>query len=356
MNYRRTSIIKIVIVYLILFSLLLNLTSKVNAGFQNNSIGTAGSLVKLNLKSHYERIQAILYQSNGDLHARVVGTRLAIKDIDPYFFQWRPDMPEEWRDPHVDPKATVTRLTVPPTTLLLHLPLVSLSHQTQVIIWLIVEWLCYLGIGLMLYDLAGSKTTKPSVSHSPSSWSVAIGSLRNRIGLKSCNHTPCLIIIGLSIFAISFHWWNHLAVGQVYILYSLFITLGFWIHNKHHHTSYLSYLLWGMTAAFRFPYLLLILLVLMRKKIKPAIYFILGLTIPVIASLIIFNPNLWTSYAKSVLFISDNKFDYGIRPDAIFNKITDLSSSQMTASDINPFLVYDTSIKIFADNCNFYFL
>src|SRR3989344_6626707 len=195
MNYRRTSIIKIVIVYLILFSLLLNLTSKVNAGFQNNSIGTAGSLVKLNLKSHYERIQAILYQSNGDLHARVVGTRLAIKDIDPYFFQWRPDMPEEWRDPHVDPKATVTRLTVPPTTLLLHLPLVSLSHQTQVIIWLIVEWLCYLGIGLMLYDLAGSKTTKPSVSHSPSSWSVAIGSLRNRIGLKSCNHTPCLIII-----------------------------------------------------------------------------------------------------------------------------------------------------------------
>ncbi|MEM7760885.1 MAG: hypothetical protein AAF298_22560, partial [Cyanobacteria bacterium P01_A01_bin.40] len=75
-----------------------------------------------------------------DLRNRVVGARLMLKGIDPYFFKWHPRLSVKFYDPLDNPIELLSKLSVPPTVLVLHSIIAGLSYIQQKLIWLIVQW------------------------------------------------------------------------------------------------------------------------------------------------------------------------------------------------------------------------
>src|ERR1700733_6960386 len=57
-----------------------------------------------------------------DLRDRLVGSRVMLAGFDPYMFDWRPGMPEQWLDP-IRGDFQLHRLTKTPMTLWLYAPL-----------------------------------------------------------------------------------------------------------------------------------------------------------------------------------------------------------------------------------------
>lgn len=69
-----------------------------------------------------------------DLRNRVVGARLVIEGIDPYFFKWTPVWSERFCDPLDDPNNLLSRVSVPPTVLALHSVIARLPYLQQKIL------------------------------------------------------------------------------------------------------------------------------------------------------------------------------------------------------------------------------
>ena len=80
-----------------------------------------------------------------DLRNRIVGARLMLEGIDPYFFKWQPGLSEKFYDPLANPHELLSKLSVPPTVLVLHSAIAGLSYLQQKLIWLIVQWTAMLG-------------------------------------------------------------------------------------------------------------------------------------------------------------------------------------------------------------------
>ena len=80
-----------------------------------------------------------------DLRNRVVGARLVIEGIDPYFFKWSPNWSDKFYDPMEYPYDLLSRVTVPPTVLALHSIMARLPYLQQQILWLIVQWSAFVG-------------------------------------------------------------------------------------------------------------------------------------------------------------------------------------------------------------------
>ncbi len=88
-----------------------------------------------------------------DLRNRVVGTRLLLEDEDPYFFKWQQDTPEELVDARdFYSNFPMSRLTVPPSILVLHAPFTSIPYKTQQILWAFIQWLLLLLSIFLLVD------------------------------------------------------------------------------------------------------------------------------------------------------------------------------------------------------------
>lgn len=81
-----------------------------------------------------------------DLRNRVVGARLIIEGIDPYFFKWVPDLSDRLYDPLEDPNHILSKVSVPPTVLALHSIMARLPYMQQKVLWLIVQWAAFIGI------------------------------------------------------------------------------------------------------------------------------------------------------------------------------------------------------------------
>ncbi|MHA2017027.1 MAG: hypothetical protein ACTSXY_02005, partial [Promethearchaeota archaeon] len=80
-----------------------------------------------------------------DLRNRVVGVRVLLNEEDPYFFKWEQDTPEEFVDARdFYSNFPMSRLTVPPSVLLLHSPFASIPYKTQQILWAFIQWLLLL--------------------------------------------------------------------------------------------------------------------------------------------------------------------------------------------------------------------
>ena len=79
-----------------------------------------------------------------DLRNRVVGARLMLEGIDPYFFKWKPSLPETFYDPLAIPSEILSKLSVPPTVLVIHSFIAGFSYLQQKVIWLVVQWIALL--------------------------------------------------------------------------------------------------------------------------------------------------------------------------------------------------------------------
>jgi hypothetical protein len=208
-----------------------------------------------------------------DLRNRVVGARLLLEEEDPYFFKWNQDTPDELVDArdfyHNFP---MSRLTVPPTVLILHTPFASIPYKTQQILWAFIQWLQLLLIIIMLSNIADSVLKKKII------W-----------------------IIGLLIIASSFFWRLHVDKGQIYILFVFMITLSFWILKKKDNYILSGFIL-GLTASFRPPVILMGIPFLINRKWKFIVSGIVGIVSSFVISLFIAPLTIWGSYLKSMEF------------------------------------------------------
>ena len=91
-------------------------------------------------------VQNTLTYIGTDLRNRVVGARLVIEGIDPYFFKWVPGLSDRLYDPLDDPSQILSKVSVPPTVLALHSIIARLPYMQQKILWLMFQWAAFTGI------------------------------------------------------------------------------------------------------------------------------------------------------------------------------------------------------------------
>ena len=98
-----------------------------------------------------------------DLRNRVVGARLVIEGIDPYFFKWIPGLSDRFYDPLDDPSQILSKVSVPPTVLALHSIIARLPYIQQKVLWLIVEWAAFIGIASIFIKSNTSRLKRNSI-------------------------------------------------------------------------------------------------------------------------------------------------------------------------------------------------
>ena len=98
-----------------------------------------------------------------DLRNRVVGARLVIEGIDPYFFKWVPGLSDRLYDPLDDPGYILSKVSVPPTVLAFHSIIARLPYMQQKVLWLIVEWAAFTGIASIFIKSSTSIIKRNSI-------------------------------------------------------------------------------------------------------------------------------------------------------------------------------------------------
>ncbi|WP_319419442.1 hypothetical protein [Pleurocapsa sp. FMAR1] len=93
-----------------------------------------------------------------DLRNRIVGARLMLEGIDPYFFKWHPGLSARFYDPLDISTELLSKVSVPPTVLALHSAIAGLSYLQQKVIWLIVQWAALLGTVLIFLKTSNSQS------------------------------------------------------------------------------------------------------------------------------------------------------------------------------------------------------
>lgn len=81
-----------------------------------------------------------------DLRNRVTGARLAADGREPYFFKWTVKEKDEYCDPCNAIGQPISKTTVSPALLALHVPLNDLNYRTIQWVWLLLQYTC-LGLG-----------------------------------------------------------------------------------------------------------------------------------------------------------------------------------------------------------------
>lgn len=104
-------------------------------------------------------LHSTLTYPGSDLRSRVVGARLMLEGIDPYIFKWQPDLSEWFYDPLDLPPKLVSRLSVPPTVLALHAPIAGLSYLQQKVIWLLIQWISFVGTVAIFLNASRSRAS-----------------------------------------------------------------------------------------------------------------------------------------------------------------------------------------------------
>ncbi len=208
-----------------------------------------------------------------DLRNRVVGSRLLLKGEDPYYFKWDNDTPEYYvdaRDFYKD--LPVSRVTVPPTFLLLHIPFAKIDYKTQQILWAIFQWMMLIFIIAIFSKMADSE-------------------IRSKI----------IWIIGLLCIAGSFFWRLYIEKGQLYVFYAFLIVLAYWISKKSFkYNLFISGFILGLTISLRPPVILMGIPLLIFRKWKALIGSILGMIIGISSSFIVADLSIWKSYFSAM--------------------------------------------------------
>ena len=137
-----------------------------------------------------------------DLRNRVVGARLMLEGIDPYFFKWQPGWSERFYDPMDNPTELVSKLSVPPTVLAVHAVMADLSYVQQRVIWLLAQWGAFIGTLLIFLKTSHSQAKK-------------------------------VLMLGASFFfANSLFWRLHISSGQIYVIYIFLLAIAWLFANR----------------------------------------------------------------------------------------------------------------------------
>jgi Glycosyltransferase family 87 len=223
------------------------------------------------IASFYSDLQDTLHYGGIDFRTRVVGARVVLAGKDPYFFNWRPGLPDTFIDPQVQPNAKNSRLTVTPSALMLHLPFAKYAYLNQKIIWLIFQWIAFLST--IIIFLSQSDSMGKSYL----------------IGLLSI------------CFAYSFFWKLHIERGQLYIFYIALLSMAWFLAKKGSHILRIfSGLIMGFTVCLRPPVALVLLPFILHRQW----WIILGSAIGVVFGFILPIPwsglSIWKSYFSSM--------------------------------------------------------
>ena len=244
--------------------------------FQNKKVLTllAIAAAVITIVGFFIDLRNTLNYPGTDLRNRVVGARLALDGIDPYFFKWRPGLSEQFYDPLDIPTELISKLSVPPTILVLHSLFAKLPYLSQKLIWLGVQWsalLCTVGI---FFRNAPSRSAKK-------------------------------IVLAISfLFANSLFWRFHVNSGQIYIVYVFLLSIAWMLLNKplKFHEFYSGFFV-GITASFRPSFILFSIPFLIGKKIYFIAGGILGILSSLSVSLLLFKSFIWQRYILTMLIM-----------------------------------------------------
>jgi len=207
-----------------------------------------------------------------DLRNRVVGARLALQGIDPYFFKWSPNFSDRLYDPMDVPEAILSKLSVPPTVLALHSPIANLNYLQQKLIWLIFQWMTLIGILFIFY-------------------------VRN----KSVEKQRLVLAIGF-LFANSLFWRFHANSGQIYIVYIGLLSISWYLLNCQFNQSEIaSGFVAGITASLRPPYILFFFFFLVHRRSAFLLGGIVGIITTVLTSIALTGTFIWKQYVLAML-------------------------------------------------------
>ena len=207
-----------------------------------------------------------------DLRNRVIGTRLVKANYDPYFFKWNEGYSEFFLDPRDHPNLPVSRVTVPPTILMIHSIFSDLPYKFQRYLWTIIQWI------LLIFSIFFFSR-----------------SVKNDIKSK------LIWIISLFFIASSFIFRLHVERGQIYILYVFLFALSYYVYNSNFKINrLLSGIIMGYVSALRFPMVLIGLPFLLCKRWKFIIGQIMGIVLGILTSFSLVNYEIWKSYFNAM--------------------------------------------------------
>ena len=215
-----------------------------------------------------------------DLRTRVVGARVLLEGLDPYFFKWHQGLSDRLLDPTIMPKALVSavtsRVTVPPTVLVLHSAIACLPYFSQKIIWLLFQWACLLAtLGIFIR--------------------------------KSESSLQRNLLMTLFLFFVNSSFWHiHVERGQIYIVYMFLLSLA-WLFSQAswRYHNIISGLLIGMVISLRPPYLLILIPFLIYRQWPVLWGSVAGVVSSVILSLAIAKMSIWKSYFLAMGYIAN---------------------------------------------------
>ncbi|MEQ8381704.1 MAG: glycosyltransferase 87 family protein [Coleofasciculus sp. A1-SPW-01] len=236
-----------------------------------------------------------------DLRQRVVGARLLLNKIDPYYFKWHLGDSELFLDPQDNKDWDVSRVTVTPTILTFHAIIANFSYQNQKIIWLILQWI-FLGGSLAIFVKCESSQIKRKL----------------------------ILIVGLLFISGSYFWRYHVERGQIYVLYIFLLALSYWMAKQSLHyrslkiDNLLSGFILGISVSFRPPILVATIPMLLYKKWELLLGTAIGIIAGLLSSFILADLSIWKSYSSAMKIhglIKLGVIKSQLRTDVVYPKI-----------------------------------
>ncbi|MCF7859013.1 MAG: DUF2029 domain-containing protein [Candidatus Cloacimonetes bacterium] len=215
-----------------------------------------------------------------DLRNRVVGARLLLDGRDPYFTKSAKNTPDYYVDGRDYYDLPVSRCTITPSLLLLHIPWASINYKIQQYLWFAVQEIFLLLSIFILAILAGKRY-------------------------------KIVLIIGFMFQVGAYFWRFHVACGQIYVLFLFLIILAYLVaRSSFKHSSFWSGFLLGITATWRPPLLIMSIPFLIYKKWKLIFGGFCGIVFGLLSTSLITGVHIWQSYFSAMKIVE--KFHVGL--------------------------------------------
>ena len=209
-----------------------------------------------------------IFYGGVDLRSNVIGGRLLIEGIDPYYYIWSEGDPDLFLHPNANPNIPVGHVTVTPTVLVVYSLFAKLPYSIQKMIWFFLQWLFFI-LSLLIF----SKSSKSDV------------------------RSKLIWIIGLLFISNSIFWRLHIERGKIIIFYVFMFALAYWIAQKSFKAKdALSGFILGFLVSLRPNYALIGIPVIIFKKWKIFIGMLIGCSFGLIIPLVFGNLNIWINY------------------------------------------------------------
>ena len=220
-----------------------------------------------------------------DLRNHITGVRLMEHGIDPYRYHWHEGDPPEYIDLRNNPSLPVSKTTITPALLLLHLPFAALPYRLTQYLWLGVQWLLLLGTGWLW-------------------WRACTTALQG-----------WLVTVFVVAFSYTAAWRWQAERGQAYVLLAFHFAC--WLKlmmDPQRRNGFAAGLVAGVLVALRPPVLLLLPFLLLHRRgqlLGVATGLLLGFGLPLLLL-----PHVWTDYFLAMQDFS-HLYRYGVTLSAV---------------------------------------